>query len=52
MSVDRMLSLKYLIGYPDHVQARVRELIEADRLGRVSSLNYLADYPDPAQTRR
>ena len=28
-----MSSLKYLVGYPDHVQARVRELIEQGRLG-------------------
>ncbi len=28
-----MQSLKYLTGYPDHIQAKVRELIEHDRLG-------------------
>jgi UTP pyrophosphatase len=32
--------LKYLSGYPDHVQARVRELIEQGRLGAVLAEKY------------
>ena len=28
-----MQPLKYLVGYPEHVQARVRELIAQDRIG-------------------
>ena len=35
-----MSSLKYLAGYPDHVQARVRELIEQDRLGALLADKY------------
>ena len=30
-----MQSLKYLIGYPEHLQARVRGLIDQDRLGGI-----------------
>ncbi len=32
--------MKYLSGYPDHVQARVRELIEQGRLGAVLAEKY------------
>ncbi len=32
--------LKYLAGYPENVQARVRELIAQDRLGRVLAEKY------------
>jgi predicted metal-dependent hydrolase len=35
-----MEPLKYLAGYPQHVLARVRELIEQDRLGRLLSDRY------------
>jgi UTP pyrophosphatase len=35
-----MTPLKYLAGYPDHVQARVRELIENDRLGALLANKY------------
>ena len=35
-----MLPLKYLVGYPEHLQARVRELIEADRLGKMLADKY------------
>ena len=30
-----MQQLKYLIGYPEHLQAQVRDLIEQDRLGGI-----------------
>lgn len=30
-----MLSLKYLAGYPEHIQTQVRALIEQDRLGGI-----------------
>src|SRR5689334_5024157 len=33
-------TLKYLAGYPEHVQARVRELIAQDRLGRMLAEKY------------
>jgi predicted metal-dependent hydrolase len=35
-----MSSLKYLAGYPEHVQARVRELIDGDRLGALLAEKY------------
>ena len=35
-----MDSLKYLAGYPPHVQARVRELIEQGRLGTMLAEKY------------
>jgi len=35
-----MEALKYLAGYPPHVQARVRELIEQDRLGAMLADKY------------
>ena len=35
-----MLSLKYLTGYPDPLQAKVRELIESDRLGPMLAEKY------------
>lgn len=35
-----MHDLKYLAGYPDHVQARVRELIDAGRLGPMLAERY------------
>jgi len=35
-----MPSLKYLLGYPDHLQARVRELIEQNRLGPMLADKY------------
>ena len=35
-----MSSLKYLAGYPDHVQSRVRDLIEAGRLGAMLAEKY------------
>ena len=35
-----MESLKYLSGYPPHVQARVRELIEQGRLGTMLAEKY------------
>lgn len=35
-----MTSLKYLAGYPENVQARVRELIAQDRLGRLLAEKY------------
>ncbi|MGO4221434.1 M48 family metallopeptidase [Lysobacter sp. TAF61] len=42
-----MEDLKYLAGYPQHLQARVRELIEQDRLGTVLS----GKYPQPHAVR-
>jgi predicted metal-dependent hydrolase len=39
--------LKYLAGYPEHVQARVRELIAQDRLGALLS----GKYGDPHSVR-
>ena len=33
-------ALKYLAGYPEHVQARVRELIEQGRLGQMLADKY------------
>ena len=35
-----MQQLKYLNAYPEHIQARVRELIEQDRLGDVLRQRY------------
>jgi predicted metal-dependent hydrolase len=35
-----MTPLKYLAGYPEHLQARVRELIAGDRLGAVLAEKY------------
>ena len=35
-----MQQLKYLSAYPEHIQARVRELIEQDRLGYVLRQRY------------
>jgi UTP pyrophosphatase len=35
-----MQPFKYLTGYPDHVQARVRELIEQGRLGSILAEKY------------
>ena len=35
-----MLQLKYLSAYPEHIRARVRELIEQDRLGDVLRQRY------------
>jgi predicted metal-dependent hydrolase len=35
-----METLKYLAGYPDHVQARVRELIAQGRLGTTLAAKY------------
>jgi len=35
-----MEELKYLAGYPEHVQARVRGLIEQDRLGAMLADKY------------
>lgn len=35
-----MDALKYLAGYPPHLQARVRELIEQDRLGAILADRY------------
>jgi len=35
-----MDTLKYLAGYPEHVQARVRELIAQDRLGTTLADKY------------
>ena len=35
-----MQQLKYLSAYPEHIQARVRELIEQDRLGDVLRQRY------------
>src|SRR5687768_5532445 len=35
-----MSQLKYLAGYPEHLQARVRELIEHDRLGAMLADKY------------
>ncbi|HSX60813.1 MAG TPA: YgjP-like metallopeptidase domain-containing protein [Tahibacter sp.] len=35
-----MNTLKYLAGYPPHLQARVRELIEQDRLGTMLADKY------------
>ncbi len=35
-----METLKYLAGYPEHLQARVRALIEQDRLGAVLADRY------------
>lgn len=35
-----MSSLKYLAGYPEHVQARVRELVAQDRLGALLADRY------------
>jgi len=35
-----MEALKYLAGYPPHLQARVRELIEQDRLGAILADKY------------
>ncbi len=36
-----MEALKYLAGYPEHVQARVRELIEQGRLGAMLAEKYV-----------
>src|SRR5436190_849317 len=42
-----MASLKYLVGYPDHLQAQVHDLIAQGRLGRI-----LAEkYPQPHAVR-
>jgi predicted metal-dependent hydrolase len=35
-----METLKYLVGYPPHLQERVRELIEQDRLGAMLADKY------------
>ncbi|HEY0503978.1 MAG TPA: M48 family metallopeptidase [Lysobacter sp.] len=35
-----MDALKYLAGYPEHLQARVRELIAQDRLGAILADRY------------
>jgi predicted metal-dependent hydrolase len=35
-----MVPLKYLAGYPSEVQARVRELIDQDRLGALLAAKY------------
>jgi len=35
-----MEPLKYLTGYPDHLVARVRQLIEQDRLGTILAERY------------
>ena len=35
-----MLPLKYLVGYPEHLQAKVRELIASDRLGPMLAEKY------------
>lgn len=35
-----MQPLKYLTGYPEHLQAQVRELIEKDRLGPMLAAKY------------
>jgi len=35
-----MQALKYLAGYPPHLQTRVRELIEQDRLGAILADKY------------
>ena len=35
-----MQALKYLAGYPQHVQARVHVLIEQDRLGAMLADKY------------
>ena len=35
-----MASLKYLVGYPESLQARVRELIDQDRLGPMLAEKY------------
>ena len=35
-----MEALKYLVGYPQHVQARVHELIRQDRLGAMLTDKY------------
>ena len=35
-----MLSLKYIAGYPEHLQAKVRELIAQDRLGAMLADRY------------
>jgi UTP pyrophosphatase len=32
--------VKYLVGYPEHLQARARELIEGDRLGAMLAARY------------
>jgi predicted metal-dependent hydrolase len=37
---DRLPSFKYLAGYPEHLQTRVRELIESDRLGPMLADKY------------
>ena len=42
-----MAVLKYLAGYPTHLQARVRELIDQDRLGPLLS----EQYPEPHAVR-
>ncbi len=34
------MALKYLTGYPDHLQARARELIEEGRLGAILAGRY------------
>lgn len=39
-----MPSLKYLSGYPEHVQARVRALIEQGRLGAILAEKYVATH--------
>jgi len=42
-----MEPLKYLVGYPDHLLARVRGLIEQGRLGTMLSEKY--DQPNPVR---
>lgn len=43
-----MTPLKYLAGYPDHVQAKVRALIDQGRLGEVLAAKY--DAPHSVRT--
>lgn len=39
-----MQTLKYLVGYPEPVQARVRELIERDQLGAMLREKYSSNH--------
>jgi len=45
-----MQTLKYLVGYPPHVQDQVRELIARDRLGEWLRKRY--DTPNPVRNDR
>jgi len=45
--MEPMEPLKYLVGYPDHLLVRVRELIDQGRLGEILARRY--DTPNPVR---